>query len=378
MPRVRLGSSGFTLVELLVVIAIIGILIALLLPAMQAAREASRRTQCHNQLKQIGLAIHNIHDVRNEIVPAWLTTDTGANGTGLGWHPAWTLLISPYLEQGALYELYQPGVRLDDPVHAQLRATPVRTYLCPTRRPGGIGVTSNGLSAVGDYAAVAYAGAAGTIGNPPRGTIAATNAFIPNNSPPGGDTPIHTNRPRTWDGSLMVCKAFNPSLTAPNATTINGVPPGALGPGAFKSSTRFADVLDGLSTTAFVGEKAINVNNMYQDRGNNSNQGDGLIYSGNTTNGNVESHADIIYFMRRLCLSTLDPDRVIPLIPMGDPGPPVTSSRNNPNFRFGSWHPFITLFLMGDGSVRPVNNATAPVPLQRLGSRKDGFTFELP
>jgi prepilin-type N-terminal cleavage/methylation domain-containing protein len=289
-PRPRLKLAGFTLVELLVVIAIIGILIALLLPAVQSAREAARRTQCTNQLKQIGLAIHNFHDARNAIVPAWLTVDTGSNGNGLGWHPAWTLLISPYLEQANLYELYQPGVRIDDPVHAQLRATPIPTYLCPTRRPGGRGVTSNGQAAVGDYAAVAYAAGIGTIGSPPTGVIAATDAFIPNNSPPGGNTTIHTARPRTWDGAIMVCKAFN-ALTVPNTAAINGVPPGALGPGDFKSSTRFADVLDGLSTTAFVGEKAINVNNMYQDRGNNSNQGDGLYYSGNTTNGNVESHS---------------------------------------------------------------------------------------
>jgi hypothetical protein len=238
-------------------------------------------------------------------------------------------------------------------------------------------VTTNGRSAVGDYAAVAYAGGAATIGNPPVGVIAVTNSFLANNAPPGGNTTIHMSRPRTWDGAIMVCKAFNP-LTVPNTATVNGVPPGALGPGDFKSSTRFADVLDGLSTTAFVGEKAINTNNMYQDSGNNSNQGDGLIYSGNTTNGNVESHADIVYFMRRLCLSTLDPDRVIPLKPMGDPGPSVTSSRNNPNFRFGSWHPGITLFLMGDGSVRPINNATSPILLHRLGSRKDGFPFDLP
>jgi hypothetical protein len=115
---------------------------------------------------------------------------------------------------------------------------------------------------------------------------------------------------------------------------------------------------------------------MYMDRGNNSWQGDGLYYSGNLAGNNVDSHADISFFMRRLCLSAVDPTRVIPLKPMGDPVP--ATSPNSPNFRFGGWHPGITLFLLGDGSVRLINNATAPVAMERLGSRKDGFTFDLP
>ena len=89
----RHRRCGFTLVELLVVITIIGILIALLLPAVQAAREAARRGQCTNNLKQIGLAVHNFHDARKALPPSFLTG---------GGHAPWLVMILPYVEQGVV------------------------------------------------------------------------------------------------------------------------------------------------------------------------------------------------------------------------------------------------------------------------------------
>src|SRR5436190_15716662 len=101
-------QGGFTLVELLVVIAIIGVLVALLLPAVQAAREAARRMQCTNHLKQMGLALHNFHDT-NKVFPAAddeLPASTALTGSGL-WKAAWTAHILPYIEQQSLFAQYR-------------------------------------------------------------------------------------------------------------------------------------------------------------------------------------------------------------------------------------------------------------------------------
>ncbi len=96
--------KAFTLIELLVVIAIIAVLIALLLPAVQQAREAARRTQCKNNLKQLGLALHNYHDTANTFPPGWIGKSSG-NYSGFGWNS----MLLPYVDQGPLYNILSQG-----------------------------------------------------------------------------------------------------------------------------------------------------------------------------------------------------------------------------------------------------------------------------
>ena len=98
--RTRIARTGFTLVELLVVIAIIGILVAFLLPAIQAAREASRRSQCQNNLKQIGIAVQNHHDARRAF-------PMGRNGIDQK-AVSWAFFILPYMEETAIYNSWDP------------------------------------------------------------------------------------------------------------------------------------------------------------------------------------------------------------------------------------------------------------------------------
>ena len=130
-------KRGFTLIELLVVIAIIAILIALLLPAVQQAREAARRSQCKNNMKQIGLALHNYHDVHGTFPPGYVYLgETGTSGVGQSQKWGWMAHILPFVDQTALYEaceISNPNNDLDNMDGAGGPArTPVATYRCPS------------------------------------------------------------------------------------------------------------------------------------------------------------------------------------------------------------------------------------------------------
>src|SRR5438067_5444158 len=146
MRRTTQDRRAFTLVELLVVVAIIGVLVALLLPAVQAARESARRTQCQNNVKQIGLALQNFHDINSRFPPGGANDQppfgTYPNGVPNIFGSSSFAYIFPYIEQTAISGKYQfsgASGHLDcptcSPPHANitlLNGILIKTYLCPT------------------------------------------------------------------------------------------------------------------------------------------------------------------------------------------------------------------------------------------------------
>jgi prepilin-type N-terminal cleavage/methylation domain-containing protein/prepilin-type processing-associated H-X9-DG protein len=156
---------GFTLVELLVVIAIIGMLVGLLLPAVNAAREAGRRTNCTNNMKQMGLALINFHDEQGHFPPGYGSFQNyvdGATDTSPGW--GWGAYILPYLDERPTYKL----INLSLPVQSQQNATAIqtfiKTYICPSDLPpqAAFAVTDGFAKTVGTAAPSSYAACCGS------------------------------------------------------------------------------------------------------------------------------------------------------------------------------------------------------------------------
>jgi len=251
----RRRRFGFTLIELLVVIAIIAILIALLLPAVQQARAAARRTQCRNNLKQIGLAMHNYHDVYKTFPLAFvLEVEASGSGpftlSGINQSHPWSYSILPYIEQTNVYDAISVlgGVR-DTVASNAVTRNPVPAYICPSTPrtsstvsitfpagasfEGGAVVIGTDLtieSGVLDYTIVE------TIGGPIDNI-----AYAPNSNPPSGDE----------DGA-MDAEIF--------ILTVSGTQ--ILGAGG--GNNRIRDIKDGTSNTILCFEHA-GRENLYQN-----------------------------------------------------------------------------------------------------------------
>lgn len=210
--RGRSPCAGFTLVELLVVIAIIGILIALLLPAVQAAREAARRSQCVNNLKQIALASHNYHDTYKSFPPAAVylvgfgTASSDFRDAGYG--ATWVTMMLPFIEQKPLYDQYNFGLPSDDDSNEPVVSTNIAALRCPSADELNPTANTGGSSPNNRYAKGNYAARA------------------------GGRFSNENNAPNGWD---------NPQFKGPFTYRPD-------------TSTKMADCRDGLSNTIYFSE----------------------------------------------------------------------------------------------------------------------------
>jgi prepilin-type N-terminal cleavage/methylation domain-containing protein/prepilin-type processing-associated H-X9-DG protein len=220
-------DRGFTLIELLVVISIIGVLIALLVPAVQSAREAGRRTQCVNNLKQLALAVQG-YITQHGVLPPHTTQNTGliSGNRPVEWWTSWTASLLPFLEQQPLYQALNfsvPMLEKMPPVYGAnttVGLTTINTLLCPSdgiSRSPSFAFAGNALGYTGQFAAINYAG---NYGGP---------AMI-----------------KACSGTIIPLKPKNVVFGA--ITQLGGTPPASAGP------IRVQAITDGTSNTALLSE----------------------------------------------------------------------------------------------------------------------------
>lgn len=323
-------KRGFTLVELLVVIAIIGVLVALLLPAVQSAREASRLTQCRNNLKQIGIALHSHHDTFLFLPSGgwgYQWSEVPGLGTGKMQPGSWTFQILPYLEQSALFTLgtgATTGSSQDQDFRYQRATIPIRTYYCPSRRK------------VGNYPIIDR--------NP-------TDFY---GSPFPGITPRLTFGSRIDYGACQgevnfgyptgpssLQQGLDGTYTWPAENNWTGVI-------YVRSQKRLAEISDGTSNTLLVGEKYLNPD----------------FYRGSISATNQDLGDN------QYCFTGDDRDMI--RAARGDGGPFLDRKGVTFTYSFGGPHPGNFSVLMCDGSVRGANYNIDKTTFGNIGNRADG------
>jgi prepilin-type N-terminal cleavage/methylation domain-containing protein/prepilin-type processing-associated H-X9-DG protein len=137
------SRAAFTLIELLVVIAIISVLIALLLPAVQSAREAARRAQCCNNLMQISIAIKNYEAAHETLPPGTINLTSPIVNQPKGYHVSWMIQLLPYLEQRNVFDHWDFSTGVYSPSNSTARGINVKAYLCPSENRSGLGTNNN-------------------------------------------------------------------------------------------------------------------------------------------------------------------------------------------------------------------------------------------
>ena len=331
------SRSGFTLVELLVVIAIIGVLIALLLPAVQAAREAARRTTCANNLKQYGLGIHNYHDTIKVLPP----NHVGAwnNRPGI----TWQVRILPYTEQTALYE--KLNMKLDN----------LRYQLLP--KPKGQR-TLNGQTGYAEARTfhVPYDFCPDDNTNPTSGNP--LNNGTAHSSYAGSQGAQRTTRGGScniWDARDVDYewehgRNNHGNTSDPNATS------GPFGRILFGPMT-FADIRDGTSNTFFVGEAPKKC----------TDHANGWWYF-NSLDGAQAATATPLNTMTTCVSSQTEAEKRLYIHPH-------CTNKGQWNFSWGfrSFHPSGANFLLGDGSVQFINDSINREIYLAYGGKDDGL-----
>ncbi len=338
MRRLR-PKLGFTLVELLVVIAIIGILVAMLLPAVQAAREAARRMSCGNNLKQLGLSLHNYHDTYKSFPP-------GAHGVGgrsnRQWGFSWFAHILPYIEQSTMYDQLfiggdHPGWG-DNGVSAgrvngqNFNRVEIASFLCPSSPLPILGNTGRGFQ----HTKPQYVGISGAANG---------NGFL--NSP--------ANQQRTCCGC---CGSVTPGGLTSNAGVLIGH--GWGGKPIGMAVVKFAEITDGTSNTIAISECGDWFFNADRTRVQvNSNHG---WLMGSPGPNNRKFNITTIRYPPNTTNNTL----------------PGTGNNDGPNNGIYSAHPGGVQAALADGSVRFIPETIDILTLKRIASRNDGFSVTLP